>query len=75
MRDRGGSSGEAKGGGRRPTFLFQKDTALCNHDGDISVDVTLSMFINERDGDIGVGYALSKGDTEDTLLRSGFCSS
>jgi hypothetical protein len=36
------------------TFFFQEDATLCNHDGHITVDVTLAFVVEERNCNIGV---------------------
>jgi len=51
--------------GLERTFLLQKDTALGNNNRNISVDVALAVLIDERNGDVGVGYALSQRHPKD----------
>lgn len=43
---------------RMPTFFFEKDATFCNDNGYIAVNVTLPLFIDERDGNICVRYTL-----------------
>lgn len=50
---------------RMQTFFFQKDTALRNHDGHISVNEAFAMVICQRDCHIGVLDADVQRNTED----------
>ena len=51
----------------RLTFLFQKDAALGDDYWYIAVNVALSLIVKQRDGNIGVSYALVKWYSEDAL--------
>ena len=48
-----------------PTFFLQVDAAFCYHDGNVTVNVALSVLVNQRDGDIGVRDALPERDSKD----------
>ena len=49
------------------TPLFQKDSAFRDDDWYVAVDVALAIFVDERDGNVGVRDALAQRDTEDSL--------
>jgi hypothetical protein len=44
----------------RHTLLLQVHAALCDYDGNIAVYVALSVLVEQRDGDVRVGYALNQ---------------
>ena len=46
------------------TPLFQKDSAFRDNDWYVAVDVALAIFVDERDGHVGVRDALAQGHTE-----------
>ena len=48
-----------------PTFFLQVYAAFCYYDWHVSVDVALSVLVNQRDGDISVRDALPEGDSKD----------
>jgi len=50
-------------------LFLQEDTALGDDNGDIAVDVTLAVLVEERYGDIGIGYALYEGHAKDAGQR------
>lgn len=39
-------------------LFFEKDAALCDDYGNIAVNVTLPIFVDEGDSDVGICYAL-----------------
>lgn len=47
------------------TLFFQVDTAFRDDDGHVAVDVALAMFVEQRDGDIGIWYALNEWYAKD----------
>lgn len=47
------------------TLFLQEDTALCDDNGDIAVDIALAVLVEERDCDIGIGDALDEGNAKD----------
>lgn len=49
------------------TLFFEKNTAFRNDDGDVSIDVALTVLVDEGDCDVGVRYTLPKRHFEDTL--------
>lgn len=51
----------------RLTLLFQKDTTFGHDNGYITVDVALTLIIEERNGDVGIPYALLQRHSEDAL--------
>lgn len=58
----------------RLTLLLEVDSAFRNYDGHVAVDVALSVLVEQRDGHVGVGYALDEGYTEYAWLH-GLCVS
>lgn len=50
--------------GPRLTLFFKEYTALCNYNRDVAIDVALAMLVEERYGDIRIGYALNEGDAK-----------
>lgn len=47
------------------TLFLQEDTALCDDNGDVAVDIALTVLVEERDCDIGIGDALDEGNAKD----------
>jgi hypothetical protein len=56
----------------RLTFLFQVDTALRDYNRNVTVDVALPVFVEQRYRNVCIGYALDEGYTEDAWER-GLC--
>lgn len=54
------------------TFLLEENTTLRYDNGHIAVDVAFPVIVHQRDGNIGVGNALSQRNAEDALW-SCFC--
>lgn len=54
------------------TLFFQVNSALCDDNGHVAVDVALAMLVEQRDGDVGIGYALDEWHAKDAGERS-FC--
>jgi hypothetical protein len=43
------------------TLLLEIDAAFCDYYGHVAVDVALSVFVEQRYGNVRIGYALDEG--------------
>lgn len=57
---------------RRRTFFLQKDSAFCDNNWDISVNIALAVIIDKRDGHIGICDTLAQWDAKNAL-RAALC--
>lgn len=47
------------------TLFLQENTAFGDDDWNVTVDVTLAVLVEQRYGDVRIGYALYEGHTKD----------